>query len=97
MNKPRVSRKQVEAELICGSIDFRCNDCPTTCPFYTMDDCLPYKTNQQDIVSSFLDAYKLIEEQANTLLKISQEPICSVCQGVKDVAREQWEKSKEWV
>ena len=52
---------------------------------------------EKQLVSDLREARKLIEEQANTLLKIAQEPICSVCQGIKDMAKAQWEKSKEWI
>ena len=94
MSKPRISKGQAKAILIC---DGGVTNCPNTCPNYGLDQCTIGEVSIDMLAADLLEAYKLIEEQANTLLKIAQEPICSVCQGIKDMAKAQWEKSKEWI
>lgn len=40
---------------------------------------------------------ELIKEMSQTLLTISQYPIAFVCEDVRTLARNEWEKSKEYV
>jgi hypothetical protein len=48
------------------------------------------------IARDLLEARELIKEMSQTLLTISQYPIASVCEDVRTLARNEWEKSKEY-
>jgi hypothetical protein len=46
--------------------------------------------------TDLLEARERINEMSQTLLTISQYPIASVCEDVRTLARNEWEKSKEY-
>ena len=52
---------------------------------------------ERQLAEDLLEARKLLKEQSDTLLTIAQMPIIYVCQGVKDIAKAQWERSKGWI
>jgi positive regulator of sigma E activity len=50
-----------------------------------------------ELAADLLEARELIKEMSQTLLTISQYPIAFVCEDVRTLARNEWEKSKEYV
>lgn len=49
-----------------------------------------------ELAADLLEARERIKEMSQTLLTISQYPTASVCEDIRTLARNEWEKSKEY-
>lgn len=80
---------RVTNEHIMAAIS--CDDCCDECKHKT-----PCVAPIADYSADLLEARELIKEMRQMLLAISQYPIAFVCEDVRTLARNEWEKSKEY-
>lgn len=59
--------------------------------------CKGEKWTISELAADLLESRERIKEMSQTFLTISQYPLAYVCEDVRTLARNEWEKSKEYV
>lgn len=86
--KQRVTDEQ--AKILCSP------QCSTECQTCIASE-FCRENGVDDLAADLLEARELIKEMSETLLAISQRNIAYVCEDVRQMAYDLWEKSKEYI
>ena len=88
----RVTNEQAAALIKCDNMPNDCRGCKNLIPTGTCNS-----GRAEDYAADLLEARHRIKDLSEAMLEISQRPISSVCEEVRQKARTEWERSKEYL
>lgn len=90
----RVTNEQALSDKVC---ELYCPDCELAQSKPEDWKCPHGETHVRKYAADLLEARALIKELSDMMLEISQYSIASVCEEVRQKARNEWERARDFV